>query len=144
MTYDFLSVAEHSVNVADRVADLGGDEHMQFCGLMHDAHEAYISDFIQPMKDMEEMGCAYKRLEARWEMIMHQKFFIDMGDGGRRMVHQADMDVTATEMRDFTRYPARVWDRVGNVIDTVRTTTLDPIAARSVFLKRFEQLEGRV
>lgn len=49
-TKDFYSVAEHGVLVANIIAWEGGSLELQFEGLMHDAHEAYVSDVASPWK----------------------------------------------------------------------------------------------
>lgn len=42
----FYSVAQHSINVMDRLTD-----SLKPWGLMHDAAEAYIGDIVRPIKD---------------------------------------------------------------------------------------------
>lgn len=44
------SVAEHSVLVARLLELTGYPPLVQLCGLMHDAHEAYVADLSSPMK----------------------------------------------------------------------------------------------
>ncbi len=50
-----INVADHSVRVAKIVELLGGCTSCQFEGLMHDSHEAYISDVITPLGRQEFM-----------------------------------------------------------------------------------------
>ncbi len=45
-----FSVAEHSLDVAARVADLGGTPVEQLWGLLHDAGETYLPDVVSPIK----------------------------------------------------------------------------------------------
>lgn len=64
---EFLSVAEHSVNVCDIVRDLGGSLDEQRQALLHDATEAYLCDIPTPFKSL--LG-GYKELEeALWNVI---------------------------------------------------------------------------
>ena len=44
-----MNVAYHSIIVARLVEYLGGCHAGQYAGLMHDAHEAYVGDVIQPV-----------------------------------------------------------------------------------------------
>lgn len=44
-----VSVAEHSLLVADEVRSKGGDVFAQYIALLHDAHEAYIGDMTTPV-----------------------------------------------------------------------------------------------
>lgn len=45
-----MSVLEHSVRVAECVADMGGSVDQIACGLLHDLHEALVGDVPRPMK----------------------------------------------------------------------------------------------
>lgn len=52
-----LSVAEHSVAVAEIVQTEGGTERQQLYALMHDAHEAYLGDLVSPLKRFLKEKC---------------------------------------------------------------------------------------
>jgi hypothetical protein len=67
------SVAEHSLlclDLAERV--LGLSVHGQMAALMHDAHEAYCGDMIQPMK--AQVGQAWRMHESSWEHLIDVRF----------------------------------------------------------------------
>ena len=46
------SVAEHSVDVANKILDKTGDALLSMTGLLHDAAEAYTGDVISPLKKL--------------------------------------------------------------------------------------------
>lgn len=63
---NFYSVAEHSINVCNNL-----EEEYKFCGLMHDATEAYLSDISTPLKQLLP---EYKRIELNMWKIIAGKF----------------------------------------------------------------------
>lgn len=48
-TSQYLSVAEHSMAVAQLLEFGGGSQRLQLLGLLHDAHEAYLGDIPSPL-----------------------------------------------------------------------------------------------
>lgn len=61
-----VSIAEHSVAVAEIVRVEGGTERQQLLGLLHDAHEAYVGDSISPLK-----------------RVLLERYAVDLGALGR-------------------------------------------------------------
>lgn len=143
MTSEHCSVAEHSIMVAEEVKFLGGSEHAQFCGLMHDAHEAYIGDMIQPMKTMPTLGRTFEALEKDWTVMVGRKFQLNSDNRVWSLVHEADMNIAATEMRDLTKFEEDVWRGVGNAREQKIDRTMDARAARWAFIERFLELGGK-
>lgn len=64
----FYSVAEHGVLVAS-ILDFEGQHEYAFEGLMHDAHEAYVSDIASPWKVLIP---DYRAIEERLEGAMRE------------------------------------------------------------------------
>lgn len=60
----FYSVGEHSVRVADLIAEWTCSKEVQYAGLMHDATEAYIADVSRPFKQLPEFKW-YRDIEDR-------------------------------------------------------------------------------
>lgn len=56
-----MSVANHSVMVADTLYHLTGNPHIALRGLLHDSAEAYIGDISTPMK--EALGWQVHKIE---------------------------------------------------------------------------------
>lgn len=58
----WYSVAEHQIDVSHIIRLLGGSPIEQFCGLLHDSPEAFLSDICAPFK--REIGPEYSEKEA--------------------------------------------------------------------------------
>lgn len=93
---EFYSVAEHSFHVARLV-----DEDLRVHGLLHDAHEAYVGDFIAPLKS--HLGSAdIDALTERLDGLIYEKCGIDPPDADMKAaVKHADLTMLATERRDL-------------------------------------------
>jgi hypothetical protein len=102
------SVAAHSIHVAAILEEQGHSPLAQLCGLMHDAHEAYLGDVIQPVKELlratscttRSSGIDAADLRLQKATLRHFGIwtaFVGMG----RAVHRADMIALATERRDL-------------------------------------------
>lgn len=72
----FLSVARHSLWVADHLRAQGRTVRLQRTGLLHDAAEAYLGDMIRPLKH-GPLGDAYRVAEARLESVLAERFDTD-------------------------------------------------------------------
>ena len=109
------SVAEHSLLVLDIAkTKLGLDAHGQMAALMHDAHEAYVTDLSSPAKtavDEYSMGAggiaAWRCFEANNAKALHTHFgILTLMRSNRLMVRAFDLQALATERRDLTGYDA--------------------------------------
>lgn len=113
---EFYSVAQHSVLVAETVAQLAGSREMQLHGLLHDASEAYIGDVIWPLKQAIEMG-GYRWLEHLFEVAIAHAF------GFPAVMHpivkRADLIVLATEKRDLMGHDTSI-ERQRDVVAEVK------------------------
>lgn len=90
-----LSVAEHSVRCARRVSKANPDRPWL---LLHDAPEAYLGDFIAPLKYLPEFAF-YREVEAQVMEVICERFGLDPEEP--ECVHEIDMTMRATEMRDL-------------------------------------------
>ena len=72
-TREFYSVAEHGVLVASILAWECEPRGIEFEGLMHDAHEAYVSDIASPWKVAIP---DYRRVEEKLEGAMRAHFLL--------------------------------------------------------------------
>lgn len=93
----FYSVAEHSV----RVSWVVPEEHA-LIGLLHDASEAYLQDFVRPLKNTE-FGRAYRLAEYRVQLAICEHFRIPVV--WPTCIGEADNRMLATEMCALTRTP---------------------------------------
>lgn len=100
-TFEFYSVAEHSIHVARIVNTMLGRPDLAMAALMHDASEAYLGDVRTPMKHMPEMA-PYRKLEAEVQEVIHQHFGISpLSEDDYNIIKQADLIMLATERRWF-------------------------------------------
>lgn len=146
------SVAEHSVRVAECVAELGGSPEEIFWGLMHDAAEAYVGDIIWPLKRAPELA-GYKMVERRVELAICKAF--RMSYDMPAIVKHADLVMLATEKRDLMRGDHTTVEREAIAAkgetdkwycDDVQphpkaVVGWSPYDAKALFLSHFEKLE---
>lgn len=71
----FISVARHSIWVAEHLESQGFDEVIQLTGLLHDAAEAYLGDLVRPIKH-SSFGVEYLKVEAVLETVISKRFLI--------------------------------------------------------------------
>jgi hypothetical protein len=135
---EFYSVAQHSVVVSRILANAGFDTGLQMMGLLHDASEAFVGDMPSPLKHM----CAdYSAVEKRVESALMDSF--GYPHTHPHEIKKADLVALAMEDRDLMPKHSDVWgilEGVTPMIDTI--TPLPPLAARELFLCRYEELGG--
>lgn len=136
---EFYSVAEHSVYVSEEVEKV--DASLALEALMHDSPEAYLGDFIRPLKKQPEFEEAYARAEKRMELAIRDRFGLAAFD--LPIVKAADEAVTAAEVRQIINGPANA--RLGYLHDDSVTANrkiraLLPRDAARLFSRRFELL----
>lgn len=66
-TKDFISVAQHCVNVAHILNEWGAPVEVQLYGLLHDAAESFLNDVVRPLKPYIP---AYKRMEKKMMKVI--------------------------------------------------------------------------
>lgn len=130
----FYSVAQHSVFVSNLV----GPEYA-FCGLMHDATEAYVGDMTRPLKQVMPW---FKEVEDRIWLAVADRFGLP-----RELppaVKHADNVALVTERRDLLKPCGHRWDEGLEAVpprpETLRA--MEPGPARAAFIHRFAQLAG--
>lgn len=134
----FLSVAEHSVLVAQRLP-----KNLQLKGLLHDATEAYLGDIPSPIKQFLP---DYRVLEHTFEDAIMEKFGLD-GDGWDQVKH-ADIDALFTEAhflipsqgKDWTFFQGPV---VYKVNYDLKPVCLPPAYAYKLFMGMYYDLTGQ-
>jgi len=94
------SVAEHSILALHVSRMLGLSVHAQLAVLMHDAQEAYLGDWIYPIK--QELGPRAKALELHWEQLINVTFSLTTHKHiYRQDIVRCDRIALATERRDL-------------------------------------------
>lgn len=90
-----ISVAQHSVMVAERLGKVGASPMVQLQGLFHDAAEAYLGDIPTPIKAFMPQ---YQAMEILVEAAIFQAFGIDYPMDPH--VHLIDVELRNWEYRD--------------------------------------------
>lgn len=140
----FYSVAEHSVYVADYVAQELNRPDLAFDALMHDAAEAYIPDLIRPLKYSPEFRAPFKALEEKIEEVIARKYRLQFPMP--KEVKHADDAVCLAEWHQIVpRERGEMW---GNALVTeakpaqIGIAMLQPLEAYQLFMERYTQLVG--
>lgn len=105
-TLGFYSVAQHSVFVANLVAQMGEPIEVQQAALLHDASEAYIADVTTPVKPHLTN---YREIEGRIIQALGYRFDIDVELFDCTPVKYADKIALATEKRDLMPKDSTPW-----------------------------------
>lgn len=102
-----ITVAEHSINVGLRVAQLARADdlslperiELELAGLLHDAHEGYLGcDITRPLKEI--IGEALKPVVDAWDRAIAARFGLDVTLFAHPLVKRADAELLVTEWRD--------------------------------------------
>jgi len=114
----FYSVAEHSLDVAAELKKQNCSAFTQLAGLLHDAHEAYISDLVVCVKSRIR---GYKEMEKYLQKRIEIKLLgREVPDGIKELVKEVDREIWKTEVRglwhskeEFFCFP---WNRLTSKI----------------------------
>jgi len=136
-TSHFYSVAQHSVLVSQIVPF----EHA-FWGLLHDATEAYLVDLPRPVKRSAFLE-GYRQLEHRLEEVIAERF--GLAQPIPEEVKRADLVLLATERRDLFSMRVGPW-KTSECVAPLEAVIYpwSPDIARDRFLRRFDEIVGRV
>jgi uncharacterized protein len=161
------SVAEHSLLCCEIAARAGASPIVQLAALMHDAHEAYVTDLSSPAKtavnaySMAGGGIpAWNLFENEHAKTVRAHFgLLTVFASHRGFIREVDFQALATERRDLTAYTAAkhsAWAVLGDAGPTpvpalhwVRLNTHERESRtwrdwRQAFHARFDQLRVAV
>lgn len=122
---EFLTVAEHSVNVSKRVMAAGGTIREVLDALLHDASEAYICDIPSPVKSMMK---DYLDIETKVMNAVGEAYGVDWPVPN--IVNEADKAELEREMR------------VHVVKEAESNPPLPMNEAKNLFLGMYEEITG--
>jgi hypothetical protein len=118
-----ISVAEHSLLVLEILKIYGvTDPSVLLAGLLHDAHEAYITDLSSPMKQL--VGAAWDVQERRIQHAVLKRFkVLTAYASAADLIRRADLTALMTERKYLlpptgpawfceATHPPIVWDFV--------------------------------
>ena len=135
----FYSVAEHSLAVAELMALEGGDP---LEGLLHDGHEAYLSDVPSPFKSVLP---DWKALEDSCEAELRRVFGLPLQK--TKACHRADTMMLFCEAhyllpnkgRNFTD-PLKIRFEAETIYKQYMPLNMVPSEAKAAFLAEYKRL----
>ena len=135
MTVNFYSVAQHSVEVSRRA----GTEEMAKWGLLHDAAEAYLPDFVRPLK---RLFPTFYQVEDHLLSVIGARFGLALPLPPEVVV--ADDRMCMTELRDLfgDRESGYRMAGVEPYEDRLNPDTWPPDFAAGQFQAEFRRLFG--
>ncbi len=141
------SVAQHSLLVTRILEGMGAPRDAILCGLMHDAHEAYVGNVPTSIKTL--LGAAWADVERQAEaaVLVATGLTHAMMDW-RDLIRHVDRIALATERRDLMRFDAdsnRSWPALAGVEPYPHPATEGGWSPRwweELFLDRFKKLGG--
>lgn len=137
-TASFYSVAQHSVIASKIVPNRPHDaRRIALTALLHDASEAYLSDFSRPVKQQAGFGDAYRAAEHRLMVAIAMRFGLTWPLPPE--IHDADVLLLRTEQRDLMPPLLRVPGRK-TLAAPIRPWA--PRLAERKFLNRYHELTG--
>lgn len=99
----FYSVGQHCINAAKEAKERNLSDRIVLACLLHDASEAYMSDFIRPVK---ELMPAYREAENRLLDIIYERFGLGvLSDEERMKVKEIDDDLLQYDMSELLYEP---------------------------------------
>lgn len=129
----FYSVANHSCIVAENIYKETGDKNLAYCGLMHDAQEAFVSDIPSPFKkQFPEFVEAEKRFEVWLSGRFNYTPFL-------KIVKKHDIKALATEMRDLMRVAD--YSSLSETPYEEKIAPLPPILAKEMFEDTYKKFK---
>lgn len=130
------SVGQHSILVSRYLGQRHGDQFARY-GLLHDAAEAYMGDFIRPIKKLMP---AYKEAEDILLRMLLVKFGLD--PNMPEEVKHADNVILACEMRDLMVPPCGSDLPLPPDPDLKIKPWESPSTVRAIFMGEFGKLFG--
>ena len=129
---NFLSVAEHSVAVCERIQrDVdSGSVNVYLIALLHDAHEAYTGDIVAPLKRLLP---EIKEIEVSIQSVILAKYGVaEVSEKSARLVKRADEQVGEMERLIFAN--------MREDTETKGLLFLDPKKAKVLFMNKFKEV----
>lgn len=136
---DPYSVAQHSCCVSEACPG------MEIAGLLHDAHEAYLGDWSRPLLrtiaiQLPAAAELLARLRRNLDRVIMARFDLPLHWLDEQIVHQADLQMLATERRDLMRGEPQMICETTVAPRLGRLCPWTGLQARDAFLNRFYRL----
>lgn len=126
-----ISVARHSINVAEILRRQGYDCNTVMAGLLHDGSEAYMADLPSPLKPLLP---DYRRLEDRVQERIYQRFSVKINERVWKAVREADRTALENEQAEYRDLPPLL-------VGTLPLFVFGPNTDRDEFITQFFTLQ---
>lgn len=141
---DFYTVASHSVMVSKILEYFGADARRQMYGLLHDAHEAYISDIPSPVKEL--LGPEIEHIEANIDKAIYLSVGIaPLSQAEKAVIKTADIIAFYAEdraLRGNLKLDIEHQDVVTSFWKKVKVVSMEQ--ANLDFLERYHKLKEQI
>lgn len=141
------SVAQHSWLLSTWLAKTHPE--LALWGLLHDASETYLGDFMRPLKDLPEFGKLYREAERRILLVIAKKFKLSLAhvtsDDERlepAAVVEADNKMLYTEKRVLSANEGIRREYEVAFYDDMPIVEWDWNRAEETFISRYKILTG--
>lgn len=141
----FLSVAEHSVNVANYVEKIMKRPDLATAALLHDASEAINGDLIRPLKMHPDFAKPFKKVEKMNDEVIFK--FFGVAYPMPKEIKVADNAVAAAEQKQVVTLPP---SKVGtnewldaSTVAPFQVEMLSPYQAKMLFLAKWRELRNK-
>lgn len=152
-SHEYFSVAQHSLIVASYVRKETNDPMMELAALFHDAHEAYLPDFLRPLKSMfyimrSSLGTpdsfeSVRESLQRLDRCIAKAFGFDPNRFDSPVIKKYDNAVLMTERRDLLASSNIPWAIKEEPI-TETIIACAPGAAKAAFIARYQRLKREI
>ncbi len=150
-----FSVAQHSLNVETRVAELTLDPAVRLMALLHDAHEFVLGDWATPLKlaleqILPDFGVVTNQLRTGTDVAIFAAAGLDpttvLDADAKRLIKQADAEMLMAERKVLMMEPPEPWAAELEALPILRADTSPRPweQARRAFLSRFQSLQAQV
>lgn len=150
-----LSIAEHSIKVADSVeVEVPGNTYAELWALMHDAHEAYLGDMATPVIEaVHKLSIRQVIDELKFKMDRAIREALGLEECHRNLSPEVLATIKAHDkwagvversflLPDHPDWPSHPQIKGGYKNDKLRV--LAPASAKSEFLTRYARVRSRL
>lgn len=138
----FYSVAQHSIIMLDLLKGVSARPDEQLLGLLHDAEEAYLMDFPNPIKQLKTFG-EYREFCERASKAIYNAFEIPWPVSIDR-IKRFDQELVTLEARQLMQVAPEWEDELARFEPGFPRFSIlpwDPHVARHHFLRAFEDVQ---
>lgn len=143
--YNYYSVAEHCVHMADYALRQGWEPKLCLAVLLHDAAEAYLRDLPRPVKEVMELHAdfnnGYGDLEDFISRMIFVKYIPEFQWENYARVKDLDSRMISHEKAKLMRYQ-QAWPGTDELepLEGVAVKCWNPPYAKQRFLEMYDQL----